>query len=192
MDKKFSFREKLDFNDIDLTAPDKVIEEILSQLSKETNGIIIGKIQSYSGPVFSYEQGVFSEIAEAMQSVVSKSIDIQDYLGEIGEEVHQFECFLYTPEYDTYKYRVFFVKYDIANYPVDIILDESVARSISGLKSGYVHKCNTREDLENLVYDIFNSKRIVTVMQQLIRINQSKKIEKASLEIDDSNETEEK
>lgn len=191
MDNKFSFREKLDFNDIDLTAPDKVIEEILLQLSKETNGIIIGKIQPYSGPVFSYEQKVFSEIAEAMQSVVSQRVDIQEYLGEIGQEAHKFECFLYTPEYDTYKYRVFFVKHDIANYPVDIILDESVAKSISGLKS-YVHKCNTREDLENLVYDVFNSKRIVTVMQQLIRINQSKKIEKASLEADESNETEER
>ena len=82
------------------------------------------------------------------------------------------------------------MKYDIANYPVDVILDESVARSISGSNSGYVHTCNTREELENLVYSIFNSKRIIVVMQELIRINQAKKAAKNDAETDDFDETE--
>lgn len=189
MDKKFSFGEKLDFNDIDLTAPDKVIEEILSQLPEETNGIIMGKIQPYSGHVFSYKKAGFSGIAEAL-GTVDKTVDIQTDLGKIGQETHKFECFLYTPEYDKYKYRVFFVKHDIANYPVDVILDESVARSISGSNSGYVHTCNTREELENLVYNIFNSKRLVAVMQELIRINQAKKIAKSNGETENADETE--
>lgn len=38
MEKKFNFSEKLDFNDIDMTAPEKVISDILDQLSEETNG----------------------------------------------------------------------------------------------------------------------------------------------------------
>lgn len=189
MDKKFSFGEKLDFSDIDLTAPNKVIEEILLQLPEETNGIIMGKIQPYSGHVFSYKEAGFSGIAKVLETV-DKTIDIQADLGKIGQETHKFECFLYTPEYDKYKYRVFFVKYDIANYPVDVILDESVARSISGSNSGYVHTCNTREELENLVYSIFNSKRIIVVMQELIRINQAKKAAKNDAETDDFDETE--
>lgn len=174
MSNKFNFGEKLDFTDIDLTAPDKVIEEILSHLPEETNGIILGKIQPYGGHVFSYKKTSFSGIAEAL-GTVEKTVDIQTDLGKIGQETHKFECYLYTPEYEKYRYRVFFVKYDTANYPVHLILDESVANSISGTNSGYVHICETRSALENLVYSIFNSKRLVAVMQELIRINQAKK-----------------
>lgn len=104
-----------------------------------------------------------------------KEVDIQSDLGKIGQETHKFECYLYTPEYDKYKYRVFFVKYDTSNYPVNIILEESVARSISTGSSGYVISCGTREELEELIYKIFNSKKLISVMQELIRINQSKK-----------------
>lgn len=181
MNRKFNFSERLDFNDIDLTAPDQVIEEILSQLPGETNNIIRGKIQPYSGPVSSYKMIKLSGIDGALEGT-EQAVDIQNDLGEIGQETHKFECFLYTPEYDKYKYRVFFVKYDIANYPVDIILDESVARSIPGVKSGYIYTCNTREELETLIYNIFNSKRLITVMQELIRINQTKKSIKSEIE----------
>lgn len=189
MNSKFNFNEKLDFSDIDLTAPEKVIEEILSQLPEETNGIILSKIQPYSGHVFSYKRAGFSGIAGAL-GTVDKEVDIQEELGSIGQETHKFECFLYTPEYDKYKYRMFFVKYDVANYPVDIILDESVAKSISGPKRGYIYTCDTREELENLIYNIFGSKRIITVMQELIRINQAKKADKNNLEIENATESE--
>jgi hypothetical protein len=67
-------------------------------------------------------------------------------------------------KYDKYKYRVFFVKYDTSNYPVSIILEESVARSISGGNSGYVITCATREELKELTYKIFNSKKLISVM----------------------------
>lgn len=107
MNNKFDFNGKLDFNDIDLTAPDKVIEEILSQLPEETKGIILGKIQPYDGHVFSYRRPGVSGIAEAL-GTVDKNVDIQDTLGKIGQEIHKFECFLYTSEYEKYKYRVFF------------------------------------------------------------------------------------
>ncbi len=175
MDRKFNFSGRLDFSDIDLTAPDQVIEEILSQLPDETNNIIMGKIQPYSGPVSSYK------MIKGILEGTDRTVDIQNDLGEIGQETHKFECFLYTPEYDKYKYRVFFVKYDIANYPVDIILDESVARSIPSVRPGYICTCNTREELETLVYNIFNSKRLIAVMQELIRINQTKKSIKSEM-----------
>lgn len=185
MDNKFSFGEKLDFNDIDLTEPDKVIQVILSELSRETNGIILGKIQPYSGQIFSYRKVGIPGILEAFDGG-DRMVDVQDQLGEIGREIHKFECYLYTPEYDKYKFRVFFIQYDIANYPVDVVLDESVSRSISDSSYGYVYTCNTRDELESLIYRIFNSKRIVAVMQELIRINQAKRIAKANLETDAS------
>ena len=120
-----------------------------------------------------YTTANFSSLAAVIRS--DEEVDIQNDLGKIGQETHKFECYLYTPEYDKYKYRVFFVKYDTSNYPVNIILEESVARSISGNNSGYIMTCSTREELEELVYKIFNSKKLISVMQELIRINQSKK-----------------
>lgn len=191
MEKRLNLSEKLDFSEIDLTAPEKVIEDILSQLPQETNGIILGKIEAYDGHVLSYThiKGGLNAIGEIFNSH-EETVDIQTNLGKIGTEIHKYECFLYTPEYDKYKYRVFFVKYGISNYPVDIILEESVARSISGTTE-YIYTCNTREELENLMFRIFNSKRIVIVMQELIRINQSKKNAKTIIETDILPDTEE-
>jgi hypothetical protein len=95
----------------------------------------------------SYIKAGFTLIADVLNSSDTE-VDIQSELGKIGQETHKFECYLYTPEYDKYKYRVFFVKYDTSNYPVNIILEESVARSISTSGSGYVFSCATREELE--------------------------------------------
>lgn len=79
MEKKFNFIKKLDFNDIDMTAPEKVISDILDQLSKETNGIICGKINAYNGPVMSYAQTGFSSLALAI-GTADKEVDIQNDL----------------------------------------------------------------------------------------------------------------
>lgn len=174
MENKLNISEKLDFTDIDLTAPEIVISEVLSELSEETKGIICGNIAVYNGHVMSYTKTGLSALALSL-GTADKEIDIQKDLGKIGQETHKFECYLYTPEYEKYKYRVFFVKYDTSNYPVNIIMEESVARSISGSNSGYVISCDTREELEELIYKIFNSKKLVSIMQELIRINQSKK-----------------
>ena len=187
MAKKLNISERLDFNDIDLTAPEKVIEEVLTQVSEETNGIVLGKIASYSGHVMSYTQTGLSSIAAAI-GTIDKEVDIQKDLGKIGQESHKFECYLYTPEYEKYKYRVFFIKYDVANYPVSVILEESVARSVSGPNSGYVFTCNTKDELEDLIITIFTSKKLISVMQELVRINQSKKALSANDETDDNND----
>lgn len=173
--KKLNITEKLDFKDIDLTAPEKVVGEVLEQLSGETNGIVLGKIIPYSGHVVSYTKGGLSTIALALGTATEKEVNIQNDLGKIGQDTHKFECFLYTPEYEKYKYRVFFIKYDVANYPVDVILEESVAKSVSSTNSGYFFKCNTREEFEELIIKIFTSKKLISVMQELIRINQSKR-----------------
>lgn len=63
MNKKLNLSGKLDFSDIDLTAPDIVIDELLAQLPDETNGLINGRIQEYSGHIMSYtKRNVFNSI----------------------------------------------------------------------------------------------------------------------------------
>ena len=69
----------------------------------------------------------------------------------------------------------FFVKYNVSNYPVTVVLEESIAKSISGTSGEYIYTCDTRNELEELVVNVLTSKRIITVMQELIRVNQSKR-----------------
>lgn len=180
MSKKLNLSEKLDFADIDLTAPDIVINELLDQLPNETNGLICGMIQPYNGHIMSYKKSGISSIALALGTASDRQVDIQDDLGKIGTETHKFECYLYTPEYEKYRYRMFFVQYNVSNYPATVVLEESIAKSISGTKEGYIYTCNTRGELEELIVNVLTSKRIISVMQELIRVNQAKRmLEKA-------------
>ena len=176
MSKKLNLSGKLDFTDIDLTAQEVVINELIDELPVETNGLICGKIQSYSGHIMSYTKSNGMEaLAMAIGNATDREVDIQTDLGKIGTETHKFECYLYTPEYEKYSYRMFFVKYNVSNYPVTVVLEESIAKSISGTGRGYIYTCDTRNELEELVVNVLTSKRIITVMQELIRVNQSKR-----------------
>ena len=177
MDKKLNLAAHLSFAEIDLTAPDIVIAEILNQLPEETNGIILGAINPYDGHIFSYKKPGISSISLALGTAGDTEVDIQDSLGKSGSEAHKFECYLYTPAYPKYRYRVFFMRYEIANYPVKLVLEESIANSISANSSGYIYTCKTRSELEDLITRILTSKRAIDVMQELIRINQAKKEE---------------
>lgn len=176
MDNKFDFSNLLDFTETDLTAPDKVIEEYLSELPSVTNNIISGKIEPYNGPIYSYTQKGLSAITAALGNV-DKRIDIQDSLGASGETVQKFECYIYTPVYEHYRYRLFFMKYGVAHYPATLVLEESIARSVSLSNSSYIYECDNRSELEQLIEDIFTSKRVINVMQEIIRIHQAKKDE---------------
>lgn len=182
MDTKLNLTGKLDFNEIDLTAPEKVVAEILTELPGETNGIIHGNVAAYDGPVASEIKSSIASISRVLTAAEGIKVDIQDSLGKCNREIHKFECYLYTPEYTKYKYRVFFMKYEIANYPVDVVLDESVSDSTFGIGSGYIHTCSTRGELENLVVKVLTSKRMIAVMQELIRINQAKREERRDSE----------
>ena len=79
---------------------------------------------------------------------------------------------------------MFFVKYEVSNYPVTVVLEESIAKSISGTNSGYIYTCNTRDELEELIVSVLTSKRIIKVMQELIRVNQAKKLSEEKEEAD--------
>lgn len=177
MNKKLDLAGMLDFSEVDLTAPDKVINEILAQLPESTQNIIVGSIVEYSGHVTSYKT-IRESFAEALGTITTeKHIDIQNSLGKCGEEDRKFECYLYTPGYTKYKYRMFFLKYGTANYPVQFTLEESIARSIQGTNFSYIVVCNKREEVEDLLLKILTCKKVLGIMQELIRIHQAKKSE---------------
>lgn len=181
MSKKLNLSEMLDFSEVDLTAPDKVVEEILAQLPEVTQGIISGSIIEYDGRVTSYTittKSTAASLAAALgPATTEKRINIQDSLGKYGEEEKKYECSLYTSGYMKYKYRMFFMKYGIAHYPVQFTLEESIAKSIQGTNSNYIVTCNKREEVEDLIFEILTSEKVLGVMQKLIRIYQAKKSE---------------
>lgn len=124
-------------------------------------------------------------LASAFSSFNSpKYNDIQDSLGKIGEEEKKYVCYLYTPCYPKFKYRMFFMKYGIASYPVEFTLEESIARDIRGKNSNYFITCDNREEVEALMINILTSKKVISIMQELIQINQSRK----DVIVDDSGE----
>ncbi len=186
--KKINLSEKLNFDKIDLTAPEVVISEILSQIPEQTNNIIFGDIKNYTGHVKSYkyeEEPVFkSNILDfpLMKKEEPKiiTVDVQNSLGAIHDEIKKFECFLYTNIFPDYKYRLFFVEYSIAKYPVELIVEQSITRSISRYVKDNIFTCNNRDELEELVCEILNCKKTISVMQEIIRIAQVKEQESAT------------
>lgn len=175
MDRKLNIADKLDFSEIDLTEPNKIVEGILRQLNGETKGIVSGAISAYNGHVMSYTT-TMNTLGSVIGNITQeKHVDIQDSLGKVGAEIQKFECYLYTAGYTKYRYRIFFMQYGIAHYPVQFILEESIAQSIGGNGASYIFTCNRCEEVEELMLRILNSKKVLGVMQELIRIYQAKK-----------------
>lgn len=180
MEKKLNLGDKLDFSEIDLTAPDKVIKEILSQLPEVTADNVWGEIEHYDGNITSYTKSSIYDFSSAL--VGEKKVDIQTELGVSGNTEYRYECYLYSKANEFYKYRMFFVQYNIAKYPVKLVLERSIAESISPATSGYIFHCNNREELEELVERILTSKRVISIMQEIIRVNQSAKYDEQETE----------
>ena len=72
------------------------------------------------------------------------------------------------------------MEYGIAHYPVQFILEESIARSIHEITTNYIVTCNNREEVEELVLNILTSKRVLSVMQELIHVYQAQKYKEAN------------
>ncbi len=171
MTKKLNISSMLDFSKIDLTEPKIVIEEMLAQLPSNSQGIIQGCVDEYKGKVTSYTIPKPS-IASAIESITAEErVDIQKNLGKQGEVCKKFECYLFTSSYKKYRYRMFFMQYGIANYPVQFTLEESIAKSIK--YTSYIVECNNREEVEALIIQILTCKKMLGIMQELIRIHQA-------------------
>lgn len=175
MSKELDIYKMLDFSEKDLTAPNKVVEQILEQLPENTQGIVLGKISEYSDAVLSTKDDTQAWLKTLSALTSKRNAEIQEKLGKQGEKNQTYECFLYTVGYTEYRYRMFFMQYGLANYPVEIYLEEGIAQSIKNSEISYTVICDERAELENLVMDILTSPKVLGVMQELIRIYQAKK-----------------
>lgn len=172
MGNRFDFEKTLNFDRVDLTAPDKVIAEIAAEFEQATRGLVCAKVEPYNGRLATVSKGWSTAITSAFVSSVGGD-DVQKELGKQGDISHKFEFYLYTPNYTSYKFRLFFFEYGIANYPVKIVLEQGIAEFVlSSLEANYVLQKANREALENLVVRVLTSKYVLGIAQELLHVNQ--------------------
>lgn len=158
-------KDTFNFELIDKYPPEVVIRKILKQIKEATNGYVIGNIEQYDGPIFSYTKTTgLSSLQVAFEPT---AVDIQADLGAQGTENCRFEVFLTVKGLEHYRYRMMFVGYGTVAYPVTIVMNEALAVEYSG-KRNFIFNIESMRDLENMLDTIINSKTMVSLIQSLI------------------------
>jgi len=162
-------KTKFTFELVDKHTPDIVIKNTLKQIEEATRGYVVGKVEEYDGPIYSYTKKV--GIAAALDSLQSASetvkVDIQDKLGEQSDEKHRYEVFLTVKGLEHYKYRMMFVDYNAISYPVTIVMNEKLAIEYSG-RMNDTFCVDSMKDLEDMMNEVINSDTMVAFVQKLI------------------------
>lgn len=162
-DKKFSFELK------DTKTADEVVKEYSNKISEWTNGMVLCEIVPYDGVTETYiKRSGFAVAAEALAGIEKDvTVDIQQYLGEQSELDNKFEVCLTVKGLEYYKYRIMFIRYGAIAYPVNVVLNEDIAKAYSG-KSQYKYLVESMIDLEEMVEQIFETEYCTKLIQSLI------------------------
>ena len=172
---RFDFTNKLNFDEIDLTPPVEVLDAISDELLEATRGKICLGVEPYEGTITQQQPSFATAIAGMLQKA-SASLTILPEMGKIGEEIHQYELFLYTPSYKGYRFRLMFIRYGVASYPTEIILEQGTADAFSDIASTDnfepIIQVSSRKEFEMFIDRIFSIPYILGVMQELIRVDQ--------------------
>ncbi len=176
--------ERLLFDNLDLTSPEAVINDLIAMIKSETRGIVIGVISKYEGEIEPYKKIIrtpmpgLTAFAQAVSSPLQPKeeiveVDIQSNLGKEGDPIEKFEFYLGTPAFEQYKYRICFLQHGAANYPVKVVLEQSIADEINkqGKNSNCVYVKSNKDELDALIREIISSKTVIDVMQELINIH---------------------
>ena len=112
-------------------------------------------------------------------------IDIQDKLGVIEETSFKYEMYLTANQIENYKYRVMFVGYGIAGYPVKVVLEQDIADELNNKEdSGYIYTIDSKTEFEELLVSVFNSKTMQKIIQNLITASNRKLLEQKEAQED--------
>lgn len=176
--------ERLLFDNLDLTPPEAVIKDLIAMIKEETRGIVIGVISQYEGEIEPYKRTIrtpmpgLTAFAQALSSPMQPKeeiveVDIQSNLGKEGDPIVKYEFYLGTPAFEQYKYRICFLQHGTANYPVKVVLEQSIADEINkqGKNSNCIYVKTNKDELEALIREIISSKTVIEVMQELINIH---------------------
>lgn len=158
-------KEMFSFELLDKYPPEVVVRNMLKQIEESTEGYVIGNIEPYDGPIFSYTKR--TGLASLQTALEPTNIDIQAELGAQGAENNKFEVFLTVKRLEHYRYRMMFVEYGSVAYPATVVMNDSLAVEYSD-KRDFVFRVNSMKDLEDMLNTIINSQTLVALIQNLI------------------------
>lgn len=161
-----------------------VMSDICNELEKITKGFVVANVREYDGKIESYDtMGAMAALAASLQT--SMRIDIQDKLGVIEETSFKYEMYLTANQIENYKYRVMFVGYGIAGYPVKVVLEQDIADELNNKEdSGYIYTIDSKTEFEELLVSVFNSKTMQKIIQNLITASNRKLLEQKEAQED--------
>ncbi len=164
----YNLNTNYEFNNENFVPPDLILKDICSQLNNITKSFVKGNVKIFDGEIESYNLISFGENLNNITK-----IDIQDKLGEVGNKaVLRYEFFISAPKLKHYKYRIMFFEYGVTGYPVKVVLEQGIADELNSKEnSGYIYTLETKQDFENLVVKIINTKKITKIIQDLINIS---------------------
>lgn len=174
----YDLKSDYDFSATNSITPDKVMRDICNELEKVTRGFVVANVCEYEGKIESYDTlGAMAALATSLQATMR--VDVQDKLGAIGETNFKYELYLSANQIQNYKYRVLFLSYGIAGYPVKVVVEQDIADELNNEEnSGYIYTMNSKNDFEKLLINILNSKTLQNVIQNLITASNRKLLER--------------
>lgn len=160
---------KFDFDLKDTKTADEVVKEYSEKIAEWTNGMVLCEIIPYEGATESYtKRSGWAAAAEALTGIDKDiTVDIQQYLGEQSERDNKFEVCLTVKGLEYYKYRIMFIRYGAIAYPVNIVLNEDIAKAYSG-KTQYRFLVESMKVLEEMIGQIFETEYCTKLIQSLI------------------------
>lgn len=171
MDNEMSIiAEKLNITDVDVKPPYLAVREIADKIENETKGYLKCVVQSYNGPLESYETSLLGGLIDMGKP---QRHDIQEHLGATGYEYQKFELFVTAVQLPHYKFRILLFGYGIGGYPVKVVLEERIANSIH--LNSYIVDAKNRNELNNITYKALTSSKTIEIMQELINATLIKK-----------------
>lgn len=182
MSVEINIKDKLNFEDIDLIAPEKIVEAYVKQIDEATNGIVKCTVNPYDGQIETYTTAPLRELVVITQETKH---DIQKELGPIGYKPSRFEMYYTAPSLPHYRFRILFFEYGIGGYPVKVVLEQSIANAIKG--DNYTYIAKNRTEFETLLGRIISSSKSIEILQDLINATKIAKSRETEGESSDEN-----
>ena len=166
--------------------PRELIEKhFISVIKDRSHDYLFAEIKEYKGKIISYETtessiGVLSTMVRQEKKVYH---DIQNELGDINKEYCTFEVYIGSKYYENYKYRVMFIQYGLAGYPVKVVLADAISRDVimsEIMDKPYIYQIKDMDMMNDLICKVLESKSFHSVMQEAINISIIEERRKAS------------
>lgn len=166
---------KADFEiDNNIKLPKEIVLEQCNELARITDKKILGIVKPYDGPTkSSYSLNLLSTIIKD-SNIDAQSYNVQKDLGEIAKESSFcYEFYITSHNTPKYKYRIMFFTHSISIYPLEITLEESIAKEITLHEDDFIFNVNNEKELLIFLEQILNTETVTDVIKNLLLLNKN-------------------